>query len=128
MLGQTWSVKTALLNSLVNFILGVEYKDGFRYVIIDEKNGQENEKIEQIKSVTQNTTIYYIKKYKDFLSIILIDTPGFGDKSGSDEDKMIIEDIKNTFEKKLTKIDAIYFVAQSSNVRLTANQIIYLVV
>ena len=41
---------------------------------------------------------------------------------------MIIEDIKNTFEKKLTKIDAIYFVAQSSNVRLTANQIIYLVV
>ena len=37
-------------------------------------------------------------------------------------DKKIIEDIKNTFEKKLTKIDAICFVAQSSNVRLTANQ------
>ena len=35
---------------------------------------------------------------------------------------MIIEDIKNTFEKKLTKIDAVCFVAQSSNVRLTHNQ------
>lgn len=121
-LGQTGSGKTTLLNSLVNFLLGVEFEDNFRYVIIDEKNVQGNQKIDQTKSVTQNTSIYYIKKYKDFPSIILIDTPGFGDTSGPDKDKMIIEDIKNTFEKKLTKIDAICFVAQSSNVRLTANQ------
>jgi tRNA A37 threonylcarbamoyladenosine biosynthesis protein TsaE len=122
-LGQTGSGKTTLLNSLVNFILGVEFEDDFRYIIIDEKNVQgNNNKVDQTKSVTQNTTIYYIKKYKDFPSIILIDTPGFGDTSGPDKDKIIIEDIKNTFEKKLTKIDAICFVAQSSNVRLTANQ------
>ena len=122
-LGQTGSGKTTLLNSLVNFILGVEFEDDFRYIIIDEKNVQgNNNKVDQTKSVTQNTTIYYIKKYKDFPSIILIDTPGFGDTSGPDKDKKIIEDIKNTFEKKLTKIDAICFVAQSSNVRLTANQ------
>ena len=37
-LGQTGSGKTTLLNSLVNFILGVEFEDDFRYVIIDEKN------------------------------------------------------------------------------------------
>jgi GTPase SAR1 family protein len=123
-LGQTGSGKTTLLNSLVNFILGVEFEeDDFRYIIIDEKNVQgNNNKVDQKKSVTQNTTIYYIKKYKDFPSIILIDTPGFGDTSGPDKDKIIIEDIKNTFEKKLTKIDAICFVAQSSNVRLNANQ------
>jgi len=121
-LGQTGSGKTTLLNSLVNFILGVEFEDDFRYVIIDEKNVQGNNQVDETKSVTQNTTIYYIKKYKDFPSIILIDTPGFGDTSGPDKDKIIIDDIKNTFEKKLTKIDAICFVAQSSNVRLTANQ------
>ena len=121
-LGQTGSGKTTLLNSLVNFILGVEFEDDFRYVIIDEKNEQGNEVIDQTKSVTQNTSIYYIKKYKDFPSIILIDTPGFGDTSGPDKDRLIIEDIKNTFEKKLTKIDAVCFVAQSSNVRLTHNQ------
>ena len=121
-LGQTGSGKTTLLNSLVNFILGVEFEDDFRYIIIDEQNVQGNQNIDQTKSVTQNTTIYYVKKYKDFPSIILIDTPGFGDTSGPDKDKMIIDDIKNTFEKKLTKIDAICFVAQSSNVRLTANQ------
>ena len=121
-LGQTGSGKTTLLNSFVNFVLGVEFEDEFRYVIIDEKNVQGFENVDQTKSVTQNTTIYYIKKYKDYPSIILIDTPGFGDTSGPDKDKIIIRDIKNTFETKLTKIDAICFVAQSSNVRLTANQ------
>ena len=122
-LGQTGSGKTTLLNSFVNFVLGVEFEDEFRYVIIDEKNVQGFENVDQTKSVTQNTTIYYIKKYKDYPSIILIDTPGFGDTSGPDKDKIIIRDIKNTFETKLTKIDAICFVAQSSNVRLTANYV-----
>ena len=121
-LGQTGSGKTTLLNSLANYILGVKFEDDFRYVIIDEKNVQGLEDIDQTKSVTQNTSIYYIKKYKDFPSIILIDTPGFGDTSGPEKDKDIIKDIKNTFENKLTKIDAICFVVQSSNVRLTANQ------
>ena len=121
-LGQTGSGKTTLLNSLVNFILGVKFEDDFRYVIIDEQNVQGNEEIDQTKSVTQNTTIYYIKKYENYPSIILIDTPGFGDTSGPEKDKCIIDDIKATFEKKLTKIDAVCFVAQSSNVRLTHNQ------
>ena len=121
-LGQTGSGKTTLLNSLVNFILGVEFEDDFRYVIIDEQHAQGNDEVDQTKSVTQNTTIYYIKKYNDFPSIILIDTPGFGDTSGPDKDKIITDDIKNIFEKQLNKIDAICFVAQSSNVRLTQNQ------
>ena len=56
-LGQTGSGKTTLLNSLVNFILGVEFEDDFRYVIIDEKNVQGNEVVDQKKSVTQNTSI-----------------------------------------------------------------------
>lgn len=115
-LGQIGSGKTTLLNSLVNFILGVEFEDDFRYVIIDQKYVQGNEVVDQKKSVTQNTSIYYIKKYKDFPSIILINTSEFGDTNGPDKDRLIIEDIKNTLEKKLTKIDAICFVAQSSNV------------
>lgn len=54
-LGQIGSGKTTLLNSLVNFILGVEFEDDFRYVIIDQKYVQGNEVVDQKKSVTQNT-------------------------------------------------------------------------
>lgn len=65
-LGQTGSGKTTLLNSLVNFILGVEYEENFRYVIIDEEKVQGNNEIDQTKSVTQKTTIYYKKNIKIF--------------------------------------------------------------
>ena len=68
-LGQTGSGKTTLLNSLVNFILGVEFEDDFRYVIIDEKYVQGNEVVDQKKSVTQNTSIYYIKNIRIFLQL-----------------------------------------------------------
>lgn len=36
-LGKTGSVKTPLLNSFENFILGLEFEDDFRYIIIDKK-------------------------------------------------------------------------------------------
>ena len=68
-LGQIGSGKTTLLNSLVNFILGVEFEDDFRYVIIDEKYVQGNEVVDQKKSVTQNTSIYYIKNIRIFLQL-----------------------------------------------------------
>ena len=68
-LGQIGSGKTTLLNSLVNFILGVEFEDDFRYVIIDEKYIQGNEVVDQKKSVTQNTSIYYIKNIRIFLQL-----------------------------------------------------------
>lgn len=70
-LGQIGSGKTTLLNSLVNFILGVEFEDDFRYVIIDEKYVQGNEVVDQKKSVTQNTSIYYIKNIRIFLQLYL---------------------------------------------------------
>ena len=68
-LGQIGSGKTTLLNSLVNFILGVEFEDDFSYVIIDEKYVQGNEVVDQKKSVTQNTSIYYIKNIRIFLQL-----------------------------------------------------------
>ena len=62
------------------------------------------------KRVIHNIAIYYIKIYESYPS-------GFGDTSGPEKDKQIIDDIKATFAKKLTKIDEVWFVAQSSNVR-----------
>ena len=60
-LGQTGSGKTTLLNSLVNFILGVEFEDDFRYVIIDEKNVQGNEVVENEKCNKKYLNLLYKK-------------------------------------------------------------------
>ena len=115
--GQTGSGKTTLLNSLVNFIVGIELDDPIRYIIIEE-----NEHIDQSKSQTSTVNAYYIKKHGEYPPLRIIDTPGFGDTRGIEYDKNITKLIKTKFAEKFDSINAICFVAQSSNARLTVNQ------
>jgi hypothetical protein len=115
--GQTGSGKTTFLNSFINYIMGIDIDDDFRYFIIQEDT-QKN----QAHSQTENVTVYHIQPHQDFPSIIIVDTPGFGDTRGIDLDKVITELISFAFSKLITSINAVCFVAQSSNARLTANQ------
>ncbi|GAB1226688.1 hypothetical protein ENUP19_0301G0037 [Entamoeba nuttalli] len=118
--GQTGSGKTTLLNSFVNALYGIKITDDFRYIIINEDH------LEQYgdKSVSQTSqvTIYNIKRTKRTPPIKIINTPGFGDTSGIAYDMEIIKQIKEAFETKVFDLNAICFVAPSSNVKLTVSQ------
>ena len=115
--GQTGSGKTTLLNSFVNFLTGIKIEDDFRYQIIFEKNYKK-----QSKSVTQTVNLYRIAAHGNYPPIKIIDTPGYGDTRGIKRDHEITELIKQKFEKEINTLNAICFVAQSSNARLTPNQ------
>ena len=115
--GQTGSGKTTLLNSFLNYYLGVEIDDNFRYEMIHESFGKS-----QAKSQTQDVIIYNIEGRNGLPPVQIIDTPGFGDTRGIKQDMVITEKIEKTFKEKLTSLNAICFVAQSSNARLTPNQ------
>ena len=115
--GQTGSGKTTLLNSLINFVMGIQLNDTFRYYLINEETGRN-----QSESQTSDVTIYYIKAYNGFPPLKIVDTPGFGDTRGIQEDKKITEKIEKKFREELDYINGICFVAQSSNARLTINQ------
>jgi flagellar biosynthesis GTPase FlhF len=61
-IGQTGSGKTTLLNSLINALCGIQLKDDFRYIIIDElasDSGVEDPN-NQSKSRTSYVTVYNI--------------------------------------------------------------------
>ncbi|EDR22707.1 hypothetical protein EDI_320040 [Entamoeba dispar SAW760] len=118
--GETGSGKTTLLNSFVNALYGIKITDDFRYIIINEDNLKQNR--DQSKSQTSEVTIYNIKRTKRTPPIKIIDTPGFGDTRGIEHDKEITKQIKEAFETKVLDLNAICFVAQSSNPRLTASQ------
>ncbi|EDR26286.1 hypothetical protein, conserved [Entamoeba dispar SAW760] len=118
--GQTGSGKTTLLNSFVNALYGIKITDDFRYIIINEDNLEQSK--DQSKSQTSEVSIYYIKRTKRTPPIKIIDTPGFGDSRGIAFDIEITRQIKEAFETKVLDLNAICFVAQSSNARLTANQ------
>jgi septin family protein len=84
--GQTGSGKTTLLNGFVNYLLGVQLEDDFRYKIIIEENDGD-----QSKSVTQKVTVYRISTNGRYPPIKIIDSPGYGDTGGIQRDIQITE-------------------------------------
>ncbi|CAL8366279.1 unnamed protein product [Boreogadus saida] len=121
-LGATGSGKSTLINGMINYILGIDWKDSFRFKLINEDQSRS-----QAESQTTHVTTYKINHQEGFkvpYSLTLVDTPGFGDTGGIESDRAITEQIRSLFTsaKGVFEIDAICFVTQASQVRLTAAQ------
>ncbi|XP_055487367.1 uncharacterized protein LOC129694670 [Leucoraja erinacea] len=121
-LGATGSGKTTLINGMINYILGVEWGDNFRYKLIAEETGKS-----QAESQTSSITAYLLHHQVGFnidYSLTIIDTPGFGDTRGISRDQQITEQIREFFTSPqgVDQIDAVCFVAQASLARLTHTQ------
>ena len=115
--GQTGSGKTTLLNGFINYYMGINFNDDFRYMLIKEE-----ERVDQSHSQTSDVNIYNISSYNNHPPIKIIDTPGFGDTRGLKYDNSITEKISKKFNKEVDVLNAICFVVQSGNARLTENQ------
>ncbi|XP_034006744.1 uncharacterized protein LOC117498712 [Trematomus bernacchii] len=121
-LGATGSGKSTLINGLINYIVGVEWEDDFRFKLVDEDQSRS-----QAESQTSEVTVYNINHQEGFkihFSLTIIDTPGFGDTRGIKRDKEITEQIRNLFssERGVSEIDAVCFVVPASSARLTPTQ------
>ncbi|XP_068076385.1 uncharacterized protein [Danio rerio] len=122
MIGATGAGKTTLINSMINYILGVKWEDDFRFVLIDE--GQQKS---QAESQTSKITAYQINHTDGFqvpYSLTIVDTPGFGDTRGISHDQKITAQIQEFFSARegIDCIDAVCFVVQASLARLTHTQ------
>lgn len=120
--GATGAGKTTLINGMVNYILGVEWKDDFRFKLIVDEGGKS-----QAHSQTKLITAYTLHKMEGSLlpyTLTIIDTPGFGDTEGLKRDKFITDQIREFFSMPngITHLDGIGFVTQSSLARLTPTQ------
>ena len=116
--GQTGSGKTTLLNAFLNYLLGVKFEDDFRLKLIYEDFG-----VSMAESQTRDVIIYNIIPFdKNIPPIRVIDTPGFGNNGGLEKDKLIIDKITEIFRTEVLHINAICFVAQTTNAKLTINQ------
>uniref|UniRef100_A0A8C4XCF5 AIG1-type G domain-containing protein n=1 Tax=Erpetoichthys calabaricus TaxID=27687 RepID=A0A8C4XCF5_ERPCA len=122
MIGATGAGKTTLINGMINYILGVEWTDNFRFVLIDEQTQKS-----QAESQTSAVTAYEINHMEGFgvpYSLTIVDTPGFGDTRGIKHDQRITGLIRDFFSQPggIDHIDAICFVTQASLARLTHTQ------
>lgn len=86
MMGATGSGKTTLINGMINFILGVEWDDNFRFKIIIE-NSSMSQAFSQTSAVTAYE-IHYTDGFKIPYSLTIVDTPGYGDTKGLSHDQV----------------------------------------
>ena len=113
--GESKSGKTTLINAYINYILGINYIDDFRYKII-------NEKIYCNPLISQPNQIeIYNIKIPDGTILKIIDTPFSGDSVGIKRDLLNISMIKHDF-CRLSSITCVCFVIQASVIRLNLNQ------
>ncbi|XP_074506012.1 uncharacterized protein LOC141776382 [Sebastes fasciatus] len=117
--GATGSGKSTLINGMINYIVGVEWEDTFRFKLIDEDQLRS-----QAESQTSEVTVYKINHQDGFKidhSLTIVDTPGFEGTRDIEEDEEIIEHLRNLFsaEHGVSDIDAVCFVAPAALARLT---------
>ena len=122
--GATGAGKSTLINGMVNYILGVEWADKFRYKLVAE-DSKVSQAFSQTKDITAYT-IYPMKGSAISYTFTIIDTPGFGDTGGLKRDKEITNQIKEFFSipppDGIDHLDWIGFVTQASLARLTPTQ------
>ncbi|XP_050798398.1 uncharacterized protein LOC127045810 [Gopherus flavomarginatus] len=121
-MGATGSGKTTLINGMINYVLGMQWEDEFRFKLIHETTNRS-----QAQSQTSEVTAYEVnckEGLKVTYTLTIIDTPGFGDTRGIEHDKMLTEQIRAFFSTPgaIDQIDAVCFVVQASLARLTHAQ------
>ena len=102
------------MDAFVNFLAGIEYKDKWRWRLVDESHLND---IPGGKSKTPKISVYYINDVKNKFNIRIIDYPGFGDTAGIKIEDDITEQFEQLF-KKISEIDYILLTMNSSQTRL----------
>ncbi|XP_035284131.1 uncharacterized protein LOC118232963 [Anguilla anguilla] len=122
MVGETGTGKSALINRMVNYILGVEWEDKIRFEIIpdDGKRSQTESQDTEINAYE----IFGLDKLSVPFSLTVIDTPGYGNTRGLDKDKNIAQNLYIFLKSSsdVQQLDAVCLVVKASQKRLSPSQ------
>lgn len=114
LIGETGSGKTTLLDAFVNKITRINYRDNWRWKLVDE-NKLSN--VTSSQSQTQDITQYYLNDPTNIFNLRIIDTPGFGDTAGVKKDDLIAKKFEQLFGE-INEIDYILVTVKASENRL----------
>nr|XP_684952.2 uncharacterized protein si:ch211-285c6.1 [Danio rerio] len=118
LVGETGAGKTTLINSFINYLMGVKFEDEIWNEITEEAVRDQSE------SQTSEITMYEVFPVESAISVTIIDTPGYGDTRGLEKDLEVAENLSALFQSNdgVREIDAVCFVIQASKNRLSDRQ------
>ncbi|KAG8148139.1 hypothetical protein E2320_022835 [Naja naja] len=85
-MGATGCGKTTLINGMINYILGVQWEDNFRFKLIHETT-QRSKAGSRTSEVT--AVVNHQKGFRIPYSLTIIDTPGFGGTRDAEPDNLV---------------------------------------
>ena len=97
LMGETGAGKTTWINAMINYVLGVEWEDDFRFKLIEEEN--KNPAHSQTEGVTAYD-IHYQKGFRIPFSLTIVDTAGYDSTEGLESDKKTASAIDKFFKDK----------------------------
>ncbi|XP_016115932.1 uncharacterized protein [Sinocyclocheilus grahami] len=120
LVGETGLGKTTIINTMINYLLGVKFEDEEFYQITEEEKN-----IDETKTQTSEITVYEVFVEENPTSLTIIDTPGYGNTEGYEKDGEISENLIKLFsaEDGIHYIDAVCFVMKASQNRLSGKEL-----
>uniref|UniRef100_A0A671WC72 Septin-type G domain-containing protein n=1 Tax=Sparus aurata TaxID=8175 RepID=A0A671WC72_SPAAU len=117
LVGETGTGKSTLINTLVNYTMGVKWEDDVWFQIVKE------EKKRQSESQTSDVIVYQIFGFEGKTlpySLTIIDTPGYGATKGIERDVIISERLLDWFRSAngVHEIHAVGLVLKATENRL----------
>ncbi len=134
MVGMTGAGKSLMLNNMVNYIYGVSFQDSFRFKLIHEEDEISDRQLTGDNSTSHadsmtrwlsSYTLYYKEGSRVPYTLVLIDTPGFGDTRGINFDEDVKKNLNMFFKNKthpINELSSIGLVIQASQARSTTEQ------
>ncbi|XP_022624064.1 uncharacterized protein LOC111238706 [Seriola dumerili] len=117
LVGERGTGKSTLINTLVNYAMGVEFDDDIWFEIVEEKRSQ-------TESQTSDVIVYEIFDFKENTlpySLTIIDTPGYGDTRGIEHDLFLSQRLLDLFssEEGVHEMNVVGLVLKATENRLS---------
>ncbi|KAL7841177.1 hypothetical protein SRHO_G00248680 [Serrasalmus rhombeus] len=116
--GETGTGKTTVINTMINYFLGVKFENKLWFEVTEE------EEKDQTQSKTSKITAYEILSEEKLTSLTIVDTPGYGHTEGFEKDMEIAQKLHELFlhETGVKDLDAVCLVLKASQNRISEFQ------